>query len=268
MCPMTRIEIPGHHIVGLRAANPGPLTLTGTNSWIVGSGPAWLVDPGPALDEHLDALEAELRSRGGLGGVAPTHDHADHAEGLAAMRERFPDAPVAAARGVVDTILGEGDRFGPLEALPLPGHAPDHLVFLAGPVALTGDAVLGEGSVFVAADPGALAGYLAGLRRLRERAPALLLPGHGPVVDDPVDRIDGYIAHRLQRERHLRDAIAAGARTVDELLDAAWSEVPDVLRPAATITLAAHLDKLDEEGGLPQGVQRPDLAAFGVGRSS
>ena len=264
---MTRIELPGYPIVGLRAGNPGPLTLTGTNSWIVGTGPAWLVDPGPALVAHLDGLEAELRSRGGLGGIALTHDHIDHAEALPALRERFPDAPVAAARGIVDTILAEGDRFGPLEALPLPGHAPDHLAFLAGRVALTGDAVLGEGSVFVAADPGALAGYLAGLRRLRARAPALLLPGHGPVVEDPAARIDRYLAHRLEREQRLQEGIVAGARTVDEMLDAAWGEVPEVLRPAATVTLAAHLDKLADEGRLPGGVQRPDLGALGFGHS-
>jgi glyoxylase-like metal-dependent hydrolase (beta-lactamase superfamily II) len=264
---MTRIEIPGHPIVGLRAANPGPLTLSGTNSWIIGSRPGWLVDPGPSLPEHLDALEAELRARGGLGGIALTHDHADHSEAVAAVRERFPGAPVAAARGVVDTILADGDRFGPLETLPVPGHAPDHLVFLAGPVAFTGDAVLGEGSVFVAADPGALAGYLAGLTRLRERTPELLLPGHGPIVGDAVARIDGYLAHRLDRERHLRDALDAGARTVPEMLDAAWGEVPDQLRPAATVTLAAHLDKLAEENRLPEGVQRPDLGALGFGRS-
>ena len=260
---VTRIELPNRPIVGLRAANPGPLTLSGTNSWIVGSGPAWLVDPGPALPEHVDALTAELRARGGLGGIALTHDHADHAEAVPEIRARFPGAPVAAARGVVDTILADGDRFGPLDALAIPGHAPDHLAFLVGSTALTGDAVLGEGSVFVAADPGALAGYLAGLRRLREREPDLLLPGHGPIVENPAERIDGYIAHRLDRERRLLAALSAGARTVAELLDAAWSEVPGSLRPVATITLAAHLDKLAAEDRLPDGVQRPDLAGFG-----
>lgn len=256
---MNRIELPAHGIVGIRADNPGPLSLDGTNSWIVGSGPAWLVDPGPALAGHLDALADELQRRGGLGGVVLTHDHLDHAEAVPAIRERFPAAPLAAARGPVDVVLGDGDRFGPLTALATPGHAPDHLTYLTGRVALTGDAVLGEGSVFIAPDPGALVGYLEGLRRLRAHEPQLLLPGHGPVVADPAARIDEYIAHRLDRERRLTEALDGGARTVDELLDAAWSEVPAQLRLAAAVTLAAHLDKLGGEGRLPAGVQRPEL---------
>ncbi len=257
---MTRIELPRHGIVGLRADNPGPFSLTGTNSWVVGSTPAWLVDPGPALEAHAAGLAAEIETRGGLGGIALTHDHADHDEAVPAIRERFPDAPLAAARGDVDVVLREGDRFGPLEAVATPGHAPDHLAYVTGTAALTGDAVLGEGSVFVAPDPGALVGYLAGLRRLRARELDVLCPGHGPVVEDPAAKLDEYVAHRLDRERRLLVALHAGARTVDEMLDAAWSEVPDQLRPAAAVTLASHLDKLQGEGTLPDGVQRPDLA--------
>jgi glyoxylase-like metal-dependent hydrolase (beta-lactamase superfamily II) len=248
---------PGADVVGLRAANPGPFTLDGTNSWIVGRDPAWLVDPGPALPDHLAALQDELAARGGLGGIALTHDHPDHAEAVGAMRERFPAAQLGAARGEVTVRLAQGDRFGPLEVLALPGHAPDHLVFLVGPVACCGDAVLGRGSVFIAPDPGALRGYLDGLARLRARRPRRLLPGHGPVIEDPAAKIDEYIAHRRAREQRLIEALAGGARQVDELLDRVWSDVPAELRGAAAVTLAAHLDKLAEEGRLPAGVQRP-----------
>lgn len=254
---MERIELPEHDVVGLRAGNPGPLTLSGTNSWIVGARPAWLIDPGPALPEHLAALSDELERRGGLGGIALTHDHADHAEAVEPLRARFPDAPVAAARGDVQVRLRDGERFGVLEALALPGHAPDHLVYLAGRIGFSGDAVLGEGSVFVAADPGALAGYLEGLRRLRDRAPELLCPGHGAVIVDPRAKLEAYLAHRQERERRLVRALDGGARTVDQLLDAAWSEVDPALRPVAAVTLAAHLDKLADEGRLPAGVERP-----------
>jgi glyoxylase-like metal-dependent hydrolase (beta-lactamase superfamily II) len=252
-----RIALPEHDVVGLRADNPGPLTLSGTNSWIVGAGPAWLIDPGPALAAHLEALGDELDRRGGLGGIALTHDHPDHAEAVAPLRERFPDAPLAAARGDVEVLLVDGARFGALEALALPGHSPDHLVYLAGGVGFSGDAVLGEGSVFVAADPGALTGYLRGLRRLRDRAPELLCPGHGPVIEDPQAKLGEYLAHRQERERRLVRALDGGARTVDQLLDAAWSEVDPRLRPAAAVTLCAHLDKLSEEHRLPAGVERP-----------
>jgi glyoxylase-like metal-dependent hydrolase (beta-lactamase superfamily II) len=260
---MTRIELERYGIVGIRAPNPGPFTLSGTNSWIVGRDPAWLVDPGPAIESHVSALLAEIERRGGLGGIALTHDHSDHDEALEAVRERFaPRPPVAAARGEVDVRLrpDSSERFGPLEPIPTPGHAPDHYAFVTGRAALTGDAVLGEGSVFIAPDPGALAGYLAGLRALRSRELEVLLPGHGPPVHDPAAKLDQYIAHRLDRERRLIAALEAGRRTVDEMLDEVWDDAPAALRPAAAVTLAAHLDKLADEGRLPEGVERPARA--------
>ena len=255
---MTRLELDEHDVVGIRASNPGPFSLTGTNSWVVGRDPAWLVDPGPALGEHLEALTAELEARGGLGGVALTHDHADHAEAVPALRERFPRTPVGAARGPIDVRLADGVVFGPLRTVATPGHAPDHLAFVSGEIGFTGDAVLGEGSVFIAPDPGALSGYLDALEGLRELELALLCPGHGPVVRDPAAKLGEYIAHRLDRERRLLVALGAGRRSVPELLDAVWGDAPAALRPAATVTLAAHLDKLADEGRLPDGVQRPE----------
>jgi glyoxylase-like metal-dependent hydrolase (beta-lactamase superfamily II) len=247
-----------HDIAMVRADNPGPFTLTGTNTWLVGRDPCWIVDPGPALDAHVAAVLAEAAARGGVGGIALTHDHPDHAEAVAAIREAT-GAPVAAApasrvAGGVDVALGDGARFGPLEAVETPGHAADHLVYVAGPVAFTGDAVLGAGSVFVS---GGLDAYLAALEALRARALDLLCPGHGPVVEDPAAKLDEYIAHRLDRERRLVEALDRGLRRVEELLDAVWSDAPAALRPAAAVTLGAHLDKLEAEGRLPAGVERP-----------
>jgi glyoxylase-like metal-dependent hydrolase (beta-lactamase superfamily II) len=254
---VTKVELPGSEIVGIRAANPGPFTLSGTNSWIVGRDPAWLVDPGPALDEHLGALMEEIERRGGLGGVVLTHDHADHSEAVPAIRERFAGVPLAAARGDVDVLLADTSRVGPFEAVATPGHAPDHLAYVVGGVALTGDAVLGEGSVFIAPDPGALASYLDGLAKLRRRELSVIGPGHGPPVDDPAAKLDEYISHRLDRERRVVAALDSGKRSVDELLDEVWDDAPPQLRMAATVTLAAHLDKLADEGRLPDGVERP-----------
>jgi len=245
-----------HGVLRLRAENPSPLTLSGTNTWIVGRDPAYVVDPGPALEEHIERLVAALDARGGLGGIALTHDHADHSEGVDALRERRP-APLAAGRGDVDVAFAEGTSFGPFVALATPGHAPDHHALIVGRVCFTGDAVLGEGSVFIAPDPGALAGYLDGLRELRERDLDVLCPGHGPPVWEPKAKLDEYIDHRLRRERLLLAALAAGHRSTVELLDAAWSDVPAELRPVAAVSLRAHLDKLEEEGRLPAGVERP-----------
>ncbi len=254
---MTRLDLPGGEIVGIRAANPGPFTLSGTNSWVVGRDPAWLVDPGPSLDEHLAALTEEIERRGGLGGIVLTHDHADHSEAVLAMRARFAGAALAAARGDVDVLLADASRVGPFEAIATPGHAPDHLAYVVGDVALTGDAVLGEGSVFIAPDPGALASYLDGLAKLRRRELSVIGPGHGPPVGDPASKLDEYISHRLDRERRLVAALDAGKRSADELLDEVWDDAPKQLRMAATVTLAAHLDKLADEGRLPDGVERP-----------
>jgi glyoxylase-like metal-dependent hydrolase (beta-lactamase superfamily II) len=220
-------------IARVRADNPGPLTLSGTNTWVVGRDPAWVVDPGPALDAHLAAVAAEVEARGGAGGIVVTHSHADHIEGAPALGERL-GVPVTSSEAA-----------GPFRALALPGHADDHVVFIAGRAAFTGDAVLGEGSVFVS---GRLREYLAGLRRLRALDLAVLCPGHGDEVWDPVAKIDEYLAHRADRERRLREALDAGLRDEDALLDAAWSDAPAAVRPFAAASLRAHLEKLLEDG--------------------
>jgi glyoxylase-like metal-dependent hydrolase (beta-lactamase superfamily II) len=257
---MSRIELPRHDIVAVRAPNPGPFTLSGTNSWLVGRDPTWMIDPGPLLDAHVQALVDEATARGGLGGVALTHDHPDHAQAVAAIHERFARSPVAGARGEVDVVLTDGTSFGPLAAVATPGHAPDHYGFVSDDVLFTGDAILGEGSSFISPYPGSLRAYLGALEGLSRRNLSILAPGHGAPVTDAQGKLTEYIAHRLEREARLVAALDAGRRTVDELLDYAWSDAPPSLRPAAAATLAAHLDKLAEEGRLPDGVQRPRVS--------
>jgi glyoxylase-like metal-dependent hydrolase (beta-lactamase superfamily II) len=245
-------DLAGHDIARVRADNPSAYTLDGTNTWVIGRDPAWIVDPGPALDEHLDAIAQEVERRGGAGGIALTHDHPDHAEGVEALRERIGAVPVAAARYDGDVTLADGDEFGPLRALAIPGHADDHLAFVSAGAAFTGDSVLGHGSVFVT---GRLREYLAALEHLRALDLDLLCPGHGPPVGDPAAKLTEYIEHRLERERRLLEALDSGLRGRDELLDAAWSDAPAALRGAAGMTLDAHLGKLREEGRLPAGIE-------------
>ncbi len=256
-------------VLCLRAANPGPLTLSGTNTWVVGREPAWVVDPGPLLDKHLMDMFAAVDARGGLGGVALTHDHHDHSEAAQALLERY-QAPLAAAREPADIPLAEGARVGPFEALATPGHSADHFAFalVAGTACFTGDAVLGEGSVFISPDPGAMSGYLLALQRLQLREEiTVLCPGHGPAVWDAHAKLAEYLDHRIDRENRLITALGEGRRSVGALLDSVWADVPGPLRPAATATLAAHLDKLEEEQALPAGVERPDFGQADFGRA-
>ena len=122
----SRADLREHYdIVLVRAPNPGPLTLSGTNSWVLGRDPAWVVDPGPSLDEHLEALYEEIDERGGLGGAVLTHDHQDHSEAARTLTSRY-DAPLAGGRGAIDIALSEGARVGPFTAVATPGHAADH----------------------------------------------------------------------------------------------------------------------------------------------
>jgi glyoxylase-like metal-dependent hydrolase (beta-lactamase superfamily II) len=243
--------IDGHDVARVRADNPSVMTLDGSNTWVLGRDPCFVVDPGPLLAPHVEAVAAEVQARGGAGGIAVTHSHADHVEALDALRERIGAPPVAT----------DGE-LGPLRAVFTGGHSPDHVAWVWGAVCCTGDAVLGEGSVFVAPGRGSLGGYLDALRTLRGLDLALLLPGHGPPVTDAAAKLDEYVAHRLDRERRLLGALGDGRRTVDELLDEAWSDAPAALRGAAAVTLAAHLDKLEEEGRLPDGVERPRLPEY------
>lgn len=224
-------------VVRVRAPNPSALTLDGTNSYVVSG---WVVDPGPSIRSHLDAVRQAAAD--GIEGVVLTHSHADHAEAA----EEF---------GVPVILPTEGQTIGPFTAAATPGHSADSVCLLFGRVCFTGDTVLGEGSVFIAPGEGSLSAYLDSLRRLRSLDLEALCPGHGPVVWDPAAKLDEYISHRLDRERRLLEALDAGLRTEDELLDAAWSEVPAPLRPAAALTLEAHMEKLRSEGRLPPELQ-------------
>jgi glyoxylase-like metal-dependent hydrolase (beta-lactamase superfamily II) len=226
-------------VVRVRAANPSALTLDGTNTYVVGG---WIVDPGPADEDHVAAVRAAAGDR--VEGVVLTHGHADHAE-------------AADSFGVPVHRPGEGESAGPFSAIATPGHSEDSVCLVWGErVCFTGDTVLGSGSVFIAPGEGSLSAYLRSLRRLRTLPLEVLCPGHGPYAWDPAAKLDEYIAHRLERERRLLEALDAGLRTQDELLDSVWSDAPAELRYFAGLSLASHLEKLAEEGRLPEGVER------------
>lgn len=255
-------------VVRVRAANAGPMTLSGTNTYLIGR-PAYVIDPGPPDERHVQDVLAAGRELGGIAGIALTHRHLDHA-GCAQELRTLAEAPLAACAQragaqafepeadalVLDVELSEGDAFGPLRTYETPGHAADHLSFLAGTVLFCGDTVLGEGSVFVPPSGGSMGAYLDSLRKLQTLSLTALCPGHGPVVWDPRRKLEEYVEHRLDRERRLVAALEQGLRSTEDLLDAVWDDAPAALRPAAALTLEAHLDKLEREHRLPSGVER------------
>jgi glyoxylase-like metal-dependent hydrolase (beta-lactamase superfamily II) len=236
-------------VVRVRAPNPSALTLDGTNSYVVDG---WVVDPGPLIDDHLDAIVAAAGARG-IEGVVLTHSHIDHSEGADALAERA---------GGVAVVQPEGDgEIGPFRSIATPGHAPDHVSLLWGRVLFSGDTLLGEGSVFVGAGEGSMAHYVSSLRRLLELDLDAICPGHGPFVWNPRERMEAQLEHRLGRERKVVEAIEGGAGSLDAVLDAAWSDtdlsVHPMLHEAAKLTLEAHLVKLRDEGRLPAGAPQP-----------
>jgi glyoxylase-like metal-dependent hydrolase (beta-lactamase superfamily II) len=253
----------------VRALNAGPLTLSGTNTWLIGV-PAWLVDPGPLDEGHFERLEFAIAQRQTLEAIVLTHRHLDHAEAAPELADRYgvpifagaaaPDPEgfsEPAVKGLeLDRELRDGDRIGPFEVFETPGHSADHVSFLAGDVLFCGDTVLGEGSVFIPPGGGSLIRYLESLERLRALELQALCPGHGPVVWEPHEKLAEYIDHRLDRERRLVAALERGLRRREDLLDEVWDDVPAVLRPAAALTLEAHLDKLEREGRLHPDVER------------
>ncbi|MDX6609336.1 MAG: hypothetical protein QOF85_1261 [Solirubrobacterales bacterium] len=224
------------------------MTLEGTNTYLYGSGPCTVIDPGPDLESHLNAVRSAAAERGGIGLVLLTHGHGDHADGAERLTE-------IAGSGDVDVPIvlpAEGEEHGGLRAIATPGHAPDHVCLMTDDeVCFSGDLVLGAGSTFVPPDGGSLTAYMDSLSRMQAEPIELICPGHGPWIEDPAAKLAEYVEHREMRERRLLAALERGERSRDALLAEAWADVPDQLRPAAELVMQAHLDKLGTEGKLP-----------------
>jgi glyoxylase-like metal-dependent hydrolase (beta-lactamase superfamily II) len=242
------------------APNPSGMTLDGTNTYVVGlpgSGQAVVVDPGPADEAHLAAVESVLAARDArVVAVLVTHHHGDHAEAAAPWSRRF-GAPVAAADPAVagpgGRLLAAGETLRlagtSLGVVATPGHTPDHLAFrLESGAVLVGDHVLGRGTSVVTHPEGDVLAYLASLRRVHDLGPSALYCGHGPeLTEDPLAVLDFYLAHRAHREAQLLELLADRPRTVEELVASVYAAVPREVWPAATQSTRATLDKLVAE---------------------
>lgn len=242
----------------VRAANPSPMTLDGTNTYVLrapGAETCIVVDPGPLDQAHLDTVA----SYGAVGLVLLTHGHPDHAEGAVTFAELI-GAPVAAADARLasgtSSVLRDGARLTgvgglSVEVVATPGHTSDSVCFVvddAEPAILTGDTILGRGSTVVAHPDGRLADYLHSLSRIERLGGARslrLLPGHGPPGGSAGERATAYLAHRRERLDQVRGALAGGARTPREVVEVVYADVDRALWAAAEQSVRAQLDYLE-----------------------
>jgi glyoxylase-like metal-dependent hydrolase (beta-lactamase superfamily II) len=245
----------------LRANNASPMTLDGTNGYVVRVGPRSLVaiDPGPVDDAQRDAFAGAARDAGAsYAAILVTHGHPDHFPGAAPLAAAT-GAPVYAhpgARFPHDRALADGERLAFDDAaftvLHAPGHARDHLVFVLEDerALFTGDVVIGTGTVVVAPPGGDMRTYQRTLQRLRDEYgdANAIYGGHGPEVRDVRAKLDEYIAHREQRERQIVDALRDGADTIPALVERVYAAVDRRLWPAAARQVLAYLLALESEG--------------------
>lgn len=231
----------------VRAPNAGPMTLDGTNTWVLlppGAAACAVIDPGPLHEPHLEAVAGH----GPVAHILTTHAHPDHVEGLDRFRDlvgaagtmpRHEGAAVGLPGGMTVTLLAT------------PGHTADSVCYLAEyqreRVIFTGDTILGRGTTVVAYPDGDLAEYLASLRRLAEFAGVPVLPGHGPALGDCAVAARFYLEHRLARLEQVRAVLAAGATTAAEIVAAVYADVERSLWPAAERSVRAQLAYLDRE---------------------
>jgi glyoxylase-like metal-dependent hydrolase (beta-lactamase superfamily II)/8-oxo-dGTP pyrophosphatase MutT (NUDIX family) len=242
-------------VLVILAPNPGMMTGPGTNTYVFGAGPTAIIDP--AVDDP-DYVEAVLDVAGDVSVILVTHRHSDHVGGARVLAERT-GAPVrafgpvpAGETEVVPAVDNERISVGSvgLTALHTPGHASDHMCFLFEDAAslFAGDNVLGEGTAVIAPPDGNMAEYIATLERLRAMDIDRIFPGHFRPLHGGAAVIDGYLAHRVEREAKILDALGSEPRDLDEIVAAAYSDTPVELHPVARFSALAHLDKLDSEG--------------------
>jgi glyoxylase-like metal-dependent hydrolase (beta-lactamase superfamily II) len=234
-----------------------------TNVYVVGpdAGPQLVVDPGSPYPDQQALLDGQLEREAAagrpIGGVLLTHHHGDHVGGAAALAARW-SVPIAAHRRTVERLRGrvditrelsDGEVLDGITCVFTPGHADGHLVFEREGAQIAGDMVAGLGTILIDPSEGDMGDYLASLARMLGRAPALLLPAHGPAITDAAGKLREYISHRTMREDRVVAALSSRPdASVDDLVPEVYVDTPRILWPLAGRSLRAHLDKLVKEG--------------------
>ncbi len=260
--------------------NPGPYTFTGTNSYVLGDAQVVVVDPGPVVESHLDALVAAVAGRPVVA-IALTHTHSDHSPAAAELARRTgaptygfgphpepalppmepvdpakPDAPEEGADRsfTPDHVLRDGDTIAVdgwhLDALHTPGHIANHLCFSVREDAtlLSGDHVMGWSTSVISPRDGSLQDYLASCDRLLARGEGTYLSAHGDVLRDPHVYVAALVAHRRSRTEQVLAVLADGPTAVGAIVERLYPELDARLVRAAKATITSHLIALRDEG--------------------
>ena len=268
--PTGRIERPQELVRRVLAPNPSPFTFTGTQTYIVGEGEVAVIDPGPDLPAHVEALRAALDGER-VAAILCTHTHRDHSPASRALAAATGAPIVGCAELAIeddgpraddsfdfaysaDRVLLDGERVEgegwALEAVATPGHTSNHLCFsLAGTGLLfSGDHVMGWSTTVVSPPDGDMAAYMLSLDKLLARGDTAYLPAHGPTIGNPQRHVRSLIEHRRTRERQILDRLEAGVRSIAVMVEDMYSDIDPRLHPAAGRSVLAHLVDLEARG--------------------
>lgn len=251
------------------------LPATHTNVYILGNEKRWVVDPGSPFPEENTRLIEHLQQGPPVAGIILTHRHRDHVSGAQTLADALSCSiyahPITAGEVIekvaVDKLLEEGDRVdlgggAQLQVLHTQGHAQGHICLWAPSARwlVCGDMVAGVGSILIAPPDGDVREYLASLERLRALEPAQLLPAHGPLIANAVEKLTQYITHRLAREQRVLAALTSEWQSVDTIVPKAYADTPPMMWPFASGAALAHLQKLADDEMADQSDDRFRLA--------
>lgn len=257
----------------LLARNPSPYTYTGTQTYLVGVEELVVIDPGPDLPDHVDAIVAAIAGRK-VAAIACTHTHRDHSPAAAPLKARIGAPIIGCAPLALDAVGpradaafdgdyapdrvladGEGIAFDDgreLVAVATPGHTSNHLCYALDGALFTGDHVMGWSTTVVVPPDGDMGAFMASLAMLRDRDDRIFYPAHGAPVTNPQQMLRGLLGHRLQREKQIRRLVAEGVATVPAIVAAAYPGLDPRLVPAAGGSVTAHLLDLERRGLVQQ----------------
>ncbi|HEY2989995.1 MAG TPA: MBL fold metallo-hydrolase [Candidatus Binatia bacterium] len=249
----------GNRIRHFTAANPGYMTLEGTNQYLLGKDEITVVDVALSSRANLDGIIEQAAAMGGkIEKILLTHIHSDHCGGALALKKRS-GAKLGVSRlragyvGGEDFTYGDDDEIpydgGRLKVVHTPGHESGHCCFYEPELRdlLTGDHILGRGTTVIPPPDGDMARYIQSLEKLLGLKMRRLLPGHGPVVEDPYGKIREYIDHRMLREKMVLNCLRQGDQTISAITARIYTDTPAALQSVAQLSVEAHLIKLINE---------------------